>query len=333
MNRRRWLLACPAGFIPTPSYTSAAMPTLLRTPLLQPHPLTESRRISKVRFASRMSPPTLLGLGAASDGEWPLWSLTTGQADAPPLLRLPSAHGWPGWDVAGSAAGPAAVWSRPGSAISPLWTRVADQEPVELSALEPMGVYQGPRLVRGGGAAGVTAVTEVDAQTRLALLLRRDVAQRLLPAIGRGRLLAGQLVHHGQRPWLFALCLPPGARLPERLDLGGETLLAGVLYAAPLDDSLATAGAVQMPFGDDRVYEFDADTAGPALAVAATCARGWRIARAADADGVLHWQSAAEADADTPLTSPSVIADGATVQVALLQKVGTSASRLMSARF
>ena len=332
MNRRRWSLACIAGLIPTPFHLSAAMPTLLQTPPLQPRPLDPARRISKVRYASRMSGPTLVGLGAPADGQWPLWALTP-QAGAQPLLRLSSPYGGPGCDLAGSTAGPAAVWSRPGSAISPLWTRVADQPPVELSALQPMGVYQGPRLVRGATAAGVTAVTEVDAQTRLALLLRRDTPQRILPAIGSGRLLAGQLVNHGARRWLFALCLPPGARLPERLDLLGESLSAGVLHAVPLDDSWGPAGPVQQPFGDDRLYEFDVDVVGPALVAIATSSQGWRWARGADAGGAGAWQAAPEAAvAEAPLTSPAVLADGAAVRIALLQAADGGASRLLLAQ-
>jgi len=326
MNRRRWLCALPAAFTASPSIASAAMPAI--PPTLQPRPLRPALHISSLRFAVQAGPPTLAGLGAERQGEWPLWSLDAPD-QAPPLMLLPSPFGPPSWDLAGSSAGPAAVWSRPGSAVTPLWTRVAGHDPSQQSS-EPKGVNGGPRLARGGRAGGVTAVTEAGGENRLALILRRDTPQRLLPDLGRGRLIAGRLVQHGGRPWLFALCLPPGARWPERPDLAGESLPAGVLHVAPLDDGLALAGAAQQPFGDDRIYEFDVDSTGTALVVVATAARGWRVARGPDASGA--WSTTAEAELETALLSPALLAAGDAVQVAMLQAVAGSAPRLLRGR-
>ena len=359
MNRRRWLLAWPSALVGSPTLASLTMTA--HTVTLQPRPLLPPAvHINTLRFALHTQPPVLYGMGAVADGEWPLWPLPALQtaADTPPVLRLPSLFGAPSWDLAMSSAGPAAVWSRPGSAISPLWTRVAAQDPAPLSR-DPMGVYAGPRLVRGGGAgSGVTAVTEVDAVNRLALVARRE-PQRLLPIIGSGRLIAGQLVHRGPTHWLFALCLPPGPRMPERQDLRGESLPCGMLYAAPLDNKLVLAGAIQQPFGEQRIYEFDVDSTGSALTVAATSPRGWRAARGAnsgagnsagdgagnsagnsaqsgtesgtDSGAAWTWVPAAEAEVEAPLFSPSLLAAADGVMVAMLQD-GPAGRRLMLGR-
>ena len=292
-------------------------------------PLAPTPPITGMRFALRSNLPLLVGLGAAVDGEWPLQALTE-QAGNRPLVRLPSPFGAPGWDVSVSSAGLAAVWSQPGSAGASLWTRVADRPPMRLTPDDPLAVFEGPRLVRGQATAATTALMLAGPDMRL-VLLRRDAAPQLLPAVGRGRLLAGQLIHAAGRPLLVALCLPPGERSPERRDLRGEALPAGVLHVLPLDAALAAAGAAQTPWGDERIHEFDADSAGHEVLIVATGVRGWRAARGSPFGADLKWDASGVVQPHLLLTSPTVLVDGDVAHLALLEP-GPAAPRLLQGR-
>jgi hypothetical protein len=95
-------------------------PAVALSARLPPTPKT----LLSLRFATRFERPLLMGLSAA-DGECILAPVDwhPGNASTAPPLALDSPFGQPDWDATHSSVGLAAVWSRPGSAISPLWTQ------------------------------------------------------------------------------------------------------------------------------------------------------------------------------------------------------------------
>lgn len=302
---------------------------------LGPAELAQPMPLNSLRLLAQGAAVRLVGLSAAAGGSHPLVVADvagTRVGPAQPLFALDSLFGIPGWDVSAPGGGAiGAVWSRPGSAISPLMFGSA-QRAAELSAHHPMGVFADPRAVRGPGGAGITAVADLDSGRHLVLFRAAGQAGIELPAAGPGQLQRGLLLRHATGHLLWALMLPPGPRADERQDLRGESLPGGVLHVLPLDAGLAPAGAAIQPFGDSWLYEFDADLADGQVQVFATTAQGHRVARAAVGAKAADWQRSAERRAQGVLSSPSVLAQGAAMLVAALEALPGQPPRILLGR-
>jgi len=302
---------------------------------LSPAELAQPLPLNSLRLLAQGAGVRLVGLSAAAGGSHPLVVAdVAGTRVGPPqaLFALDSLFGTPGWDVSAPGGGAiGAVWSRPGSAISPLLFGSA-QRAAELTTHYPMGVFADPRAVRGPCGAGITAVADLDSGRSLVLFRNAGQPCIALPSAAPGQVQRGLLLRHAAGHLLWTLTLPPGPRADERQDLRGESLPGGVLHGLPLDAGLAPAGEVIQPFGDTWLYEFDADLADGQVQLFATTAHGHRVARAPLGAKAADWQRSDERRAQGGLTSPSVLAQGTDMLVAALEALPGQPPRILLGR-
>lgn len=292
---------------------------------LQFSPLTvqDAASVEGVRLLSADSPQTLAMIRHSREGapDVSMGAIEGGHlGSAREIFQLSSPFGAPSWDVAPTAAGTAATWTRPGSAIAPLIYRVAGANELTLSARYQMGVFENPRFVRGDGGA-VTAIALDGADKRIVLF--RDALGEgqaatyvKLPSPGDGTPVQAVLSKRGGGYLLCATLLPRGERIPERTDRRGESLQPGILRCAILNSSLQQLGPSLAPIGDTQVYEIDLDATGHRACLLATTREGYTAAAGTGSER-LAWSTTRGTD-NRELTSPAVLAAGESALAAVI---------------
>jgi hypothetical protein len=288
---------------------------------LAPASTEADARVNSIRLVAQEGRAALVSSSDSADGTRTL-SLSPIEgvqvARAQRLFDVDSPFGIPLWDVAATPNGIAAVWTRPGSAISPLVSRHSTTAEAVLTSQYSMGVFQNPRFVRGENGTALTAITEEDNERVLVLFREGRRAYITLPSTGPGRLVEGLLLRQRSSYLLFATILPPGPRGAERADLRGENLPPGVLVCLRLDADLKPVGDRVNPLGDVPVFESDADVSGDRVFLFATTRRG-HISAHATADGdALEWMRSPEVQVPFELVAPSVLAQGTTAIAAAI---------------
>jgi hypothetical protein len=288
---------------------------------LSPSPIESAGRVNSIRLIADAGGAALASVRDSVEGTS---ALSLSHIDgvridrAQPLFGLKSPFGAPFWDVASTPNGVAGVWTRPGSASSPLVLRRGSAGEEVLTSQYPMGVFQNPRFVRGEQGTAITAITQEGGESRVALFRNGQHAYVSLPAAGPGLLLDGLLLRQPGGYLLFFLVLPQGPRAAERTDLRRETLQPGVLTCAPLGPDLQPAGERTRPFGDVPLFEFDADVTGNRVFVVATPRRGYLATRGTVTGAAVQWTPSLAALASEELVSPSVLALGTSAVAAAI---------------
>ena len=255
------------------------------------------------------------------------------------LFSLDWPLGAPSWDIAAARAGFAAVWTKPGSAICPLAFRSPAGLTSALTGRYPMGVFQGPRFVRGEEASGATAITSVtyEGEKRDFALFQDSSDQGdsnyfPLPHPGAGLLLDGLLLKSGSGYVSIVKLLAQGERVPDRID-GGESIRPGVLHTLLLDGEFRPVGNTSSPLNDSQIYEFDADVVEGRLFLIATTAKGSSAAIASLSGHELNWSASLNVPAKGELTSPAILAMGRdSALTAAIESTSASRTRLLLAR-
>jgi hypothetical protein len=342
MTRPRWaeLAAAAALLLSCANSGKHTVPVLEIDLAFAPLPVEDAERIKAIRLVADSGRTALAMLGQSADGT-PELSIAPLDGPGPgrsrPLFTLDSPFGLPSWDVAGTPTGIAAVWTKPGSAISPLGYRGQSGGAIVLTGRYPSGVFQSPRFVRGAEPGEAVTAIAYERSGKVVALFQESIesgraAYTPLPSAGAGIPLDGLLLRDGAGYVLFVKLLAPGPRGPERTDRRGESLQPGLLYSLRLDATLQPVGASARPIGDTALFEFDADAAGGRLFLLATTQTGYTAAVATASEGSLRW-TASDVAARAELVAPSVLAAGQTTLAAVIESAATQRPRILTGRY
>jgi len=253
--------------------------------------------VSSVRLVAEGKFATLAVMRKSQDGlpELNLEPISGSKNPTRALFPLTSPFGTPSWDLARHATGFAAVWTKPGSAISQLGYQYSGGEELKLTGRYPAGIFQSPRFVRGAAGSGpaLTAVMLQGGSYGLVLfpsaLESGKAVYQNLPSIASGVVQDGLLVRSDSGYFLVVRMLQQGDRAPDRKDARGESLPAGVLVFSRLNAKLEALGPIVKPLGDTPVYEFDCDLIDGGIFLIATTQAGYAAGRANIAEAELKW--------------------------------------------
>lgn len=292
--------------------------------------LDNAREVNSIRLVSDSGRLALAMLTDVTDGAHPVSVVSIDSSHvgfSRLLFKLESLFGVPSWDVANTQRGIAAVWTKPGSAISPLGYRTPDSVDKVLTGRYPSGVFQSPRFLRGGSDTAIVAIAYEENHQILAFfydLLESGYSSYVsLPTAGTGILLDGLLLHQGSGYLLFTKTLAPGSRGPERKDARGESIQPGILRCLLLNNKFQTVGANLNPIGDNAIFEFDVDVSDGQVYLLATTNNGYIVAVGTTSEQILHWTTSFNLSAKTELVAPTVLAMGKTAFAAVIESATT----------
>jgi hypothetical protein len=300
-----------------------------------PFPVENVAAVNSVRLVAEGKVATLAVVGKSQDGvpELKLVPISGGKNSSRALFPLTSPFGAPAWDLTRYDTGFAAVWAKPGSAISQLGYQNSSGEDLNLTGRYPAGVFQSPRFVRGPASSGpaVTAVMLQDGSYGLVLFPSAvgsgKAAYQTLPSIATGFVQDGLLLRSDSGYLLVVRVLQQGNRAPDRKDARGESLPPGILVFSRLNAKLEAVGPVVKPLGDTPVYEFDCDLINGDIFLLATTQTGYAAGRANIAEPERPWVIS-PIPTKEPLASPSLLALANTVQAAVLD-ASSASSRVL----
>jgi len=281
---------------------------------LAPLKMEDVGQVNSIRLLSDNGRASIAILSSAKDGSpsvsvAPLAGFAIGKPN--PLFKLPSLFGIPSWDVGVSRTGTAVVWTKPGSAISPLGCRTSASAEMNLTRRYPMGVFQNPRFVRGETESGITATALEDTGWVMAFfqnpLEGGYSAYSSLPSVGSGILLGGLMLRQGSGYLLFSTISATGSRGPERKDLRGESLPEGVLHCLRLNGKFQPMGKSLRPLGDTKIYEFDADIYAGRVFLLATTEKSYKAATMVVSENAVDMFILPDTSLIAEFLSPSVL--------------------------
>jgi len=341
MKRFQWIkIAAVALLLSYANLREDAMPHSEIDLKFAPLPVENPGRVNTIRLVSDNGRAALATLTGATDGAH---QVSVAPVDGPhigfpsPLFKLESLFGVPSWDVANPRTGIAAVWTKPGSGISPLGYHAPDGAETVLTGHYPSGVFQNPRFVRGEPALAVTAVASEASGNVLALFhgsLKSGQSLYVpLPSAGPGILLEGLLLREGSGYLLLAKLLAPGPRGAERKDMRSESFQPGILRCLRLNVKLQPVGVSLHPIGDTNVLEFDADVSEGRVFLLATTHNGYIAAVAAASEEALHWTTSPDVPSRAELLTPSVLATGKTAFAAVIESAAIQRLQILMGQF
>jgi hypothetical protein len=217
--------------------------------------------------------------------------------------------GLPQWDITADArTGAHLVIAEFGGATNSLSVH-AGTDVTPLVPLSDSDDLLDPRFVRGAGAAG--AITALAYDERV-VLFRAEPGSGYAPA---DLLLAGTELDNA----ILLRTTDGPILLTRRMELGPQRgRFPGILIAHPLGADFAAAGAAFPVFGAERIFDFDADVTPAGIAVIATTASGFALARLSHgAQPLIEAQPHA-----APLGPVSLVSEGATLHFAFLPPTG-----------
>jgi hypothetical protein len=312
--RRRWLLSMLLQGLPIMS--SATPPPIALSPVALPPP-HRAQRVRLVTGPAGISVMFAEPGPAAVPGPAPPLLIESVEPIAAPatvtshfnVRRL--LRGIPEWDVSRGHAGQLRLAvANFGGALHSLSVLAgeAEQPLIPSRSSDDLG---DPRFVRGAREAGaVTALVN----NREVVLFSAEPGGGYAHArpLLSGDNLDGALLLGAASGWTL---------LVRRRELGPQQAgrFPGVLEAHPLDPNLQPAGAAFAVFGSERIFNFDADVTPEGIAVLATTAPGFALARLVSGqpprvDRQQH---------PTPLGLVSLVTAGAALHVAFLLPDGS----------
>ena len=304
-----------------------------------PFQIENAGRVNSIRLVTNKGQIALAALTDAVDGASPVSVVNIDGSHTGPsrsVCKLQSPFGTPSWDIANTRTGFAAVWTKPGSAISPLGYYLSDSPEVLLTGYYRSGVFQNPRFVRGSSALAVTAVVFEERGNVLAIfedsLETGHSSYVTLPPLGPNILLDGLLLRHASGYLLFAKLLPSGPRGSEREDRRGESIKPGILRCLRLNMKLQPMGGSMQPLGDTEIFEFDADVSGSSVFLLATTRNGFIAATTNASEEVLDWIASPDIPRHVELVAPAVLASGNTAIAVVIECVTPKQSQILLAR-
>lgn len=241
------------------------------------------------------------------------------------------------WSVAPAGSGALQVAatdnSSAGSGLT--WQGPAGRRAV-INSHERFGVFDAPAFVRPARATpgAVAAVGLVDGDMR-PVLFQPDsddsfAAVRPLPLPRPGVTLAVKLLRVGQGFVQATLLFQPGTESRPRTDNPADGLVqGGLLECLRLTPDLRPSGGSWRPFGDETVWEFDAEAADDRAVLVASVADGLALAVGVTPGGAPLMLRASSAVA---LLSPAVVAEGSVLHVAALAQRGTRRAAVLLGR-
>jgi len=260
---------------------------------------TEETHVATVSFS---------GLHQASSQSWP------------PVRSQQLLPGEPRWDAAQTPGGAmSVVMERAGGAVNNLYRLAAREPPAILPVVRVSDDLSCPRFVRRDSSA--TAITSILDRKQLVVSrpaetggyakyqVVRDAAAGLMVRTHNGTLLLYKTTIRGK---------------PR-----GEVTPPGILRCTLLNEDLLTAGEPVLPFGEQPVYEFDADASGEDVAILASTQAGFSLAVGAVAKtcafaAAVHQSHASE------IESPSLCADPSGIELVFLERRQTANARLLT---
>jgi hypothetical protein len=269
----------------------------------------------------------------------PTLSAQPGSATMSPL-SVASFTDRPGWDVIpAKSANWHIVSFQAGSARAPLvvhTTGAAEQTRVD--PRNSRGVFMFPRFVRGSGPHPDITAVELDADYRITLYLALPDGsygpRQALEAPVPGILQDVRMLELKDGYLLFAQRFQPGEQRQYLVDGEPEIMRSGVLEVRRLDRSFKPVGPVWRPFGDQAVYQFDADASSDGqVAVFSSGSSGWQLVLMRHASVGPVEPSRFEGKTAAPLSSPSVLFAGSDLLLSVLADGGTERARLWVAKW
>lgn len=327
-GRRHALALLWAAVMPTDT-SAAATPPLELQPLAVP----DAARISALALIADPQPRLVLAREPLPLGRrLELLPLAAPEGGAPAVLAgflHPAA-----WSVAPAAAGKVQIVATDNSSAGSGLRWQSPGRDAVVSHLAPFEVFDLPAFVRPARAApaALTAVALLDGAQRPVLFLPQAdagfAAPRPLPMPRPGQALAVRLLRLGAGFLQATLLGRPGVRPRHRTpDAAGELVQGGWLECQWLTPGLQPAGEAWRPFGDETVWEFDADVTGERAVLVASVDGGLALAVGVAGAGmarVLHARSAAA------LLSPAVVAAGPVLHIVALAAAATPQAAVLA---
>lgn len=253
------------------------------------------------------------------------------------LFKLESYFGMPFWDIASMESGIAAVWTKPGSAISPLGFRRQGSEEINLTGNYSSGVFQNPRFVRGTTTVAITAIANENKGSIIALFHNEVESGQAdympLPSAGPGTPLDGLLLQQGSGYLLITKLLVSEPRGSERMDLRGESIQPGILRCIQLNAKFQPVSSSMSPINDTNIFEFDADISGNKVFLFATTDNGYIAAETTITQETLRWNISRDVSSHAEFVSPSILAVGNTAFTAVIDPRVTQPPRILIGQY
>lgn len=301
---------------------------------LVPVRIENFEKVSSIRLFADNGPHIAMLTGNQPPGdlnpstEHQISAVSLNAVSQPPrlLFKPESFFGVPSWDIMNGENRLATVWTKPQSASMPLgYHRLGSESTLLTGRYRTLGVFHYPRFVRGTSRTGITAIKNEDGGKVVALFrdeIETGHAQYLpLATTGPGILLDGLLLQQGSSYLLLTKHLFAGPRSPARKDITGESINPGLLRCLRLNADLKPVGAATSPIGDTEIFEFDADISGDKLFLLATTKKGYIGAMTTATQQSLHWVTIGDTPSNGDLFSPSVLASGKTLVVAVIESI------------
>jgi hypothetical protein len=261
---------------------------------------------------------------------------------------LPELAGIPGplpdWDATILADRSAsAVWTLAGSAVSYLSFRNSKHAEIgTVNEQTPFGVFGAPHFLKADTVSNlpIAAIALLDGEAQV-VVFKPNSAQsfakhKTIETEWRGVPVDARLVRNRSGYLLFVKVLAAGAEPihAERRTGSGKLLMPGYVDMIHLDAEFNKVAMGNAPFGDMLVFEFDAVSANPFLAIFATTVTGAQIAvfeEREDAHGLLVTlrRLSSECISAEPFASPSLIAANHTLYMAAIRSVSTKDAEIV----
>jgi hypothetical protein len=241
------------------------------------------------------------------------------------------------WSVAPAGSGALQVAatdnSSAGSGLT--WQGPAGRHAV-INSHARFGVFDAPAFVRPARAMpeAVVAAGLVDGDMR-PVLFQADAGERFAPALPLpmprpGVTLAVKLLRVGNGFVQATLLFQPGSEPRSRTGNPADGLVqGGLLECQWLTPDLRPSGGSWRPFGDETVWEFDAEAAGDRAVMVASVADGLALAVGVTPGGA---QLLLRTLSTAALFSPAVVAEGAVLHVAALAQRATPQAAVLLGR-
>jgi hypothetical protein len=220
----------------------------------------------------------------------------------------------------------------PGGVASPLlYWRSDETDACDMSPTDGLPVFKAPRTVRHAPGAQRFVAIESRDQSALVTLFTSDVeGQWTVRPLAEDDSIDEAVIMPTGHGWLLLYKSADGAgageatRSRNRIPMGQTTL--GEVTGLLLDDAWApVAPAFVVPTGGP-LYEFDADLHDRRLVVAGISPAGYRVSELIlEAEGV-NIDAQSDVELAAPAGAPSVLLQGGSLDVVLIDAVGTPAA-------
>ncbi|MBU1700624.1 MAG: hypothetical protein KJ970_11715 [Candidatus Eisenbacteria bacterium] len=262
-------------------------------------------------------------------------------------LMLPPQTSRPQWSLMAADNGSFFVaLTRPGSAFCPLalWDSNSPKD-IDLSAQRLGGVFSNPRFVKGmqGVIPPVIAVDGAEASKAVVLFTPPESGDswnyRVLYKPETGVVQQAEMIRIDDGYWLFYKLFVPGSvesdsqgAIPSRPNIHFGTIAPGILSCARFDGNFNILGSPFRPLNDDLFFEFDVDLCGERLVVLGTTDSGILISEGCLVGDAFQWITKTQRNLTGLCSEPTVIINGNSLYIALVEDLGSPTARVLYAR-